>query len=260
MSELEALTLYGRDIHHLPFLETDSQGREWQALVEGNLRLVLSVAHRYARRYNIDLLDLVQAGNLGLIRAAQDYDPQRATFSTHAMWWIQSYIRQCVAQELFLLSIPLEKVRFAFRVQKDQQDHPEASLEDIAQRLDASVEEIQACLRLTRGMMSLDQTTHDDDDESLVDRLEADATSDPEHLVLGLSHTRLLEDFLSILMPDERKVIIWRYGLDHQESLTQEAIARKLSTNRDYVRVLEKRALMKMRRHAQVYQIEQRTA
>lgn len=262
MRDSETLDQYVREIQQfVPTTNENTRTHTWSALVVENLRLVLPLAYQYARRSRIDLLDLVQVGNIGLMRAAKTYDPSRAKFSTHATWWIKQAIREAIEQGSSVLTASTEKMQMAFRLQRELHKDPDLSLKDLAQRMNISEENARALFTLTQEVVSLNQTTHENDDESLADTLEADADAcNPERVLLGTSSSGLIEEMLAILMPDEQQVIVWRYGLDKKEACTQEEVARRLRIRRERVGLLEARALLKMRRHARVYLLQERSA
>lgn len=230
--------------------EGDSDAR--RHLVEANLRLVVSVARRYVGS-GMDLEDLIQEGNIGLIAAAERYDYRRGfRFSTYAMAWITQAISRAVDHHGRPIRLPaqaalemrrINRAATAFRQELDR----EPSEEELAARTEMSVDRVRQLLQVGMAPLSLDAAVGEDDEGVLSDLVEDRTAENPssgaDRLALGEQVSALLD----VLTPKEQSVIRLRYGLDATEELTLQEVASRLGLSREGVRRIEARALAKMR-------------
>jgi len=252
----EAIRQYARDIdehmHQAPRLSSSTR----HTLIENNLRLVISIARRYAAISPVPFLDLVQEGNLGLIRATEDFNPEKGAFSTHATWWIKQGIRHAMYRERTLLTVPEYLIQRFQHLRKLQHDHPEWTQEHLAKELKISVATLEDLDHLSIEVASIHNAMKDgEEDSTLAETLEAQAEEDnPEAVVLKASLLAVLEQMLDRLTRDERRVIALRYGFDgdDEEAMSLRDIARHLRMSVDRVTGLEQRAMLKMRTHAKM--------
>lgn len=258
---IDALAQYRSDITHCIPAELTHVDRDPQTLVVENLRLVLPIARRYAYASGMSVLDLVQEGNIGLMRAARNYDPTRSQFSTHATWWIKHFIRQAIYRQATALSMPEEVAMVVQRLRKASREHPDMQAEDLADAMHVPVERIGELVALATDIASLDSATRLDDETTLGDSLIANPDEyEPECVVLAASTSASLDHLLAVLLQKERAVIELRYGWGGKKPLTQEETARVLHITREGVRTTEERAMMKLQRHARITRFSEHIA
>jgi RNA polymerase nonessential primary-like sigma factor len=235
----------------------DFQAR--QAMIERNLRLVVSIAKNYLGR-GLPMTDLIEEGNLGLMHAIAKFEPEKGfRFSTYASWWIRQSVERAIMHQARLIRLPVHVVRELNQVLRARRAlESEAALahgndaavrpDDIAVRLGVSPQQVADLLALAEQPASLDAPLEHENAESLLESTVDDQAADPVGLTLGHEIEKLLAQGLSELNEREREVLAGRYGLDDREAETLESLAARLGLTRERIRQIQQEALAKLRR------------
>ena len=221
-------------------------------LVEANLRFVVSVAKEYQNR-GVPLTDLISAGNVGLITAAERFDEKKGfKFISYAVWWIRQAILQALAEQSRTVRLPLNKIGLLYKISKAsrllQQERSDAPKpEDIAKELDVPVEEVRETLLCGRSMRSLDATFKEEEDHSLLDILADDRQESPENQVMRGCLRGQIDTALGSLVGREAEIVKLYFGLDGEEPMTLDQIGTRFGLTRERVRQIKEKALHRLR-------------
>ncbi len=261
--QMDATRLYLSEIGFSPLLSAeeevyysrlaqsgDESGRK--RMIESNLRLVVKIARRYMNR-GLAFLDLIEEGNLGLIRAVEKFDPERGfRFSTYATWWIRQTIERAIMNQTRTVRLPIHVVKEinvylrAARKLAQKLDH-EPSAEEIAELLDKPIEDVERLLLLNERTASVDVPLGHDTDRSLLDAIPDENNPDPSDLLAEDDVQANLDLWLEQLNDKQRDVVERRFGLHGQKSCTLEEVGQEIGVTRERVRQIQMDALKRLR-------------
>lgn len=262
--EQGALDKYLADIAKEPMITPDEEVELAQRIKQGdqialdrlvraNLRFVVSVAKQYQNQ-GLGLADLINEGNVGLIKAAQRFDETKGfKFISYAVWWIRQAILQAVAEQSRMVRLPLNQVGFLSRVKKtasylEQLYQRKPTMKEIADELDMPEEKIEAILKINSKEVSMDAPVTNDDDLTFIDTMVPEDNYDADRKVVSESESAEIRRSLSVLNEKERQIIIYYFGLDsNNHAYTLEEIGYMMDMTRERVRQVKDKALKKLR-------------
>ena len=261
--EDRSLDLYLREIGETPLINAAEEVRlakkiklgskeALEALTKANLRFVVSVAKQYQNQ-GLSLADLINEGNIGLIKAAKRFDETRGfKFISYAVWWIRQAILQALAEQSRIVRLPLNRVGTLHKIGKISSSLEQGlgrvpSPNEIAKELDLSEVEVSDTLKISNSHLSLDAPFSVSEDNSLIDILEDEFQPAPDEELLDFSLKLEIEKALDTLTPREAEVISLYFGLNHEKALTLEEIGARFSLTRERVRQIKEKAIRRLR-------------
>ena len=259
----DPVKIYLREIGRVPLLSSDeeielavkiSEGDEYakQRLTEANLRLVVSIAKKYVGR-GMYFLDLIQEGNVGLIKAVDKFDYQKGfKFSTYATWWIRQAITRAIADQARTIRIPVHMVETINRLKKVQsqllhENGVEPSEELIAEKMDLPVERVREIMRVAQEPVSMETPIGPEEDSRLMDFIRDEDALAPDEAALKTITNEDIDGVLKTLTPREESVIRLRFGLQDGRCHTLEEVGSEFNVTRERIRQIEAKALRKLR-------------
>lgn len=259
----DPVKIYLKEIGRVPLLTSEEEtqlARKMQTgdpyakkrLSEANLRLVVSIAKKYVGR-GMQFLDLIQEGNLGLIKAVEKFDYTKGfKFSTYATWWIRQAITRAIADQARTIRIPVHMVETITKVKKISsqllhENGHDPTAEEIADRLEMPVEKVREIMRIAQDPVSLETPIGEEDDSHLGDFIPDEQALAPNEAASNIMLKEQLNEVLSTLTEREAMVIRMRYGLDDGRSRTLEEVGKAFNVTRERIRQIEAKALRKLR-------------
>lgn len=262
----DSVRLYLREIGKIPLLTAeeeiaianrvvDGEKKAKDEMAEANMRLVVSIAKRYVGR-GLDLLDLIQEGNTGLLRAVEKFDPSKGfKFSTYATWWIRQAITRAIADQARTIRIPVhmvETINKLLRTQRrlTQELNREPTHEEISKEMEIDVDKVEHIMKIKQDISSLDASVRDDEEDSVLgDFIEDEDTPSPNESATTQLLKEHVKDVLGILTEREQKILKMRFGLEDGKSHTLEEVGQEFSVTRERIRQIEAKSLVKLRKH-----------
>jgi RNA polymerase primary sigma factor len=268
----DSVRMYLKEIGKIPLLSADKERDLAQRmmtgdddakdlLVESNLRLVVSIAKKYMNR-GLSLLDLIQEGNIGLIKAVDKFDYTKGfKFSTYATWWIRQAITRAIADQARTIRIPVhmvETINKLTRIQRQlvQDLGREPTIDELADKMNMASDKIRDIQRISQDPVSIDKPVGEEEDSHLVDFISSDECVAPDEEVARVLLKEELIGVLSILTERESKVLRLRFGLDDGKQRTLEEVGRSLGVTRERIRQIEAKAIRKLGRSSIAKRLE----
>lgn len=270
----DSVRLYLREIGKIPLLTAEEElalakkvvsgdKRAKDQMAEANMRLVVSIAKRYVGR-GLDLLDLIQEGNTGLLRAVEKFDPERGfKFSTYATWWIRQAITRAIADQARTIRIPVhmvETINKLLRTQRrlTQELNREPTNEEIAAAMEMDVDKVEHIMKIKQDISSLDASVRDDEEDSVLgDFIEDEDQKTPSESASEQLLKEQVRQILGTLTEREQKILKLRFGLEDGKSHTLEEVGQEFSVTRERIRQIEAKALAKLRKNKETRRLHE---
>jgi len=268
VSNDDSVKIYLKDIGKVPLLTNDEEVELAKVLAdnphdeaarirlaEANLRLVVSIAKKYVGR-GMQFLDLIQEGNMGLLKAVDKFDYTKGfKFSTYATWWIRQAITRALADQARTIRIPVHMVESITKVKKISsqilhETGQEASPEDIAEKLEMPLDKVLEIMRIAQDPVSLETPVGEEEDSHLGDFIPDDQAPSPDDAASNAMLKEQLDEVLATLTDREARVMRMRYGLENGKQQTLEDVGRALGVTRERIRQIEAKALRKLKHYS----------
>ena len=253
LDQINKIPLLSReDEDRLARLARDGDDEAKSILIKSNLRFVVSIAKKY-QTSGISLLDLINEGNMGLIKAADRFDPDRGFhFISYAVWWIRQAIILAISQKASLIRLPLNRTADIQRIEKVHKklEHElgrEPTASEIAEDLDMDDEEINHLRNITQDFISLDSTLGDSDETTILSMIVDQRTDSPDQHILDESLREALDEILATLTESERQILMMRFGLDGADPMSLQQIGDRFNLSKERIRQIEKKAIRRLR-------------
>ena len=261
----DPVKMYLKEIGNIPLLTPEEEKELSRQLIEenseyarnklceSNLRLVVSIAKHYQNKHNMPFLDLIQEGNLGLMKAVEKFDYTKGyKFSTYGTWWIRQAITRAISDQARLMRVPVHMVETILKHGKAvrtlmQELGRDPTLEEIAKKLGTTVEKVVEIQRISQDPISLESKMGHEEDTKIGDLIPDENALSPQDIAMQNMLKEELMGVLETLTPREQKVIRLRYGLDDAHPRTLEEVGREFSVTRERIRQIEAKALRKLR-------------
>ena len=261
----DPVKMYLKEIGSIPLLSADEErelSKLWleehseyarKRLIEANSRLVVSIAKRYQNKYNMPFLDLIQEGNLGLMKAVEKFDYTKGyKFSTYGTWWIRQSITRAISDQARLMRVPVHMVETILKHNKAvrellQELGRDPTVEEIAEKLGTTVDKVIEVQRISQDPISIESKMGHEEDSKIGDLIPDESALSPHEIAQQNMLKEQLMNILETLTPREQKVIRLRYGLDDSHPRTLEEVGREFSVTRERIRQIEAKALRKLR-------------
>ncbi len=261
----DSVRLYLREIGKIPLLKAEEEvalakqiqrgsKKAKDKMAEANMRLVVSIAKKYIGR-GLDLLDLIQEGNTGLLRAVEKFDYTKGyKFSTYATWWIRQAITRAIADQARTIRIPVhmvETINKLIRTQRRLQQElgREPMVEELAAEMEMDVEKVNHILKIKQDIVSLEAPVGEEEESTLGDFIQDEDAKTPLEAATDQLLKEQVSEMLDLLTPREQKILRMRFGLDDGRSHTLEEVGQEFGVTRERIRQIEAKALAKLRKH-----------
>jgi RNA polymerase primary sigma factor len=259
INKIPLLTRAEEDLYARKTIAGDEKAKE--KLITANLRFVVQVAKKY-QKYGISLLDLINEGNMGLIKAAERFDPDMGFhFISYAVWWIRQAIILAINQKVSIIRLPMNRTIDLHRIEKVQKELEnemgvEPTILQVAERLDLPVEEVKWLKQISSDYVSLDAPLGNDSENTQISTIEDDKYESPETEVMNMALHDAINSILFELTVSERAIIEYRFGLNGKQRISLTQAGKKFNLSKERVRQIEKKTLLKLQKYGHKKELE----